>query len=585
MERVDSRVALLAVLVLGLGCELQPRGASGNASKNASGDAAVGHATAGSAKGPAGGSSRKGGSERAPSDRGRLNGRADGRGAGASSEDERADRLSEISAQLSRGFAFGESESTRAIGSSDAAPTTREILGAQKATDQIFAALQESASVGPTLVVWLFDRSKSAERLTAEVVGQLRAAYARGDGPSEKRRLETAIVAFGGDVRFVLDPPSGDAAAVGGALGSWEIDDSGREWTFAAVKEALDKYRDQRVRQRREVFFVIVTDEAGDDPGLLEPIVTDIAKWELPVYVIGVPAPFGRRAALLDAVEIAGETKPEGHWLPIQQGPESWEPERLALELSTGIPAAEMYDSGFGPIGLERLCRASGGSYLALRPGGGRSFGSPGTNWPLGAAAGFDQRQLRKYAPDNISRQEYEKQLAASPTRKALVEAARQPKLEIPATLRTDFAKAAQAEIVRQATDAQKLPALALKKVDTLYTLLREGEAARAQVDSPRWQAGYDLAMGQVLAAKARLDGYVELLAALKRGKSFQNEASTMWMLVPGQETDTSSSVRKLGERSRMYLERVVKDHAGTPWAQIARQELQIPVGWKWTER
>jgi hypothetical protein len=34
-----------------------------------------------------------------------------------------------------------------------------------------------------------------------------------------------------------------------------------------------------------------------------------------------------------------------------------------------------------------------------------------------------------------------------------------------------------------------------------------------------------------------------------------------------------------------MYLERVVAEHAGTPWALDAERELRQPLGWEWRER
>ena len=111
------------------------------------------------------------------------------------------------------------------------------------------------------------------------------------------------------------------------------------------------------------------------------------------------------------------------------------------------------------------------------------------------------------------------------------------------------------------------------------------GESDREQLTKLRWQAGYDLAMGRILAAKSRVEGYNAMLAALKRGKSFENEGSTRWLLTPAEETEAGSAVKKIGERAVEYLERVKKVHSGTPWAQMAEMELQVPVGWKWMEQ
>jgi hypothetical protein len=90
--------------------------------------------------------------------------------------------------------------------------------------------------------------------------------------------------------------------------------------------------------------------------------------------------------------------------------------------------------------------------------------------------------------------------------------------------------------------------------------------------------------MGRVMAIKVRLDGYNSMIAALKRGKTFADASSKTWVLTPADAFETESTLKKMGERAKMYLERVVKDHPGTPWAKIAAQELKTPLGWTWKE-
>jgi hypothetical protein len=34
-----------------------------------------------------------------------------------------------------------------------------------------------------------------------------------------------------------------------------------------------------------------------------------------------------------------------------------------------------------------------------------------------------------------------------------------------------------------------------------------------------------------------------------------------------------------------MYLQRVLREHPGTPWALLARTELATPLHWKWDEQ
>ncbi|MEM8913988.1 MAG: VWA domain-containing protein, partial [Planctomycetota bacterium] len=34
----------------------------------------------------------------------------------------------------------------------------------------------------------------------------------------------------------------------------------------------------------------------------------------------------------------------------------------------------------------------------------------------------------------------------------------------------------------------------------------------------------------------------------------------------------------------REFLSGVIEAHPGTPWALLAKKELDVPIGWKWTE-
>ena len=110
------------------------------------------------------------------------------------------------------------------------------------------------------------------------------------------------------------------------------------------------------------------------------------------------------------------------------------------------------------------------------------------------------------------------------------------------------------------------------------------------QEDSLRWQAGYDLAIGQALAAKIRAETYNMMLAMVKTQGKFDppkkegGRQNNTWMLQPADTVTTGSRSEKLAEKAKTYLARVVSDHPGTPWAMIAQRELEIPIGWKWRQ-
>jgi hypothetical protein len=327
--------------------------------------------------------------------------------------------------------------------------------------------------------------------------------------------------------------------------------------------------------------FFVVTDEAGDDQDLVDTLIDEPRRYGIPIYVIGVPAPFGRAAALDASVESAADK------MAIRQGPESRYGEHIELGFWGGTNDFRMMDSGFGPFALERLCRETGGRYIAVRPPtSGYSFqGATVNEWPSGGVWQPDPNIMQKYAPEYVSEADYQKLLQGNAACMALHEAAKVPSVEFTQLPEVTFVKRNEAQLANDVARAQQLAAKLEPGVNRLYDAIEKGERDRPKLSSPRWQAAFDVAMGRTAAAKSRVDGYNAMLAELKRGKNFANPNSSIWELTTAEKTEATSALKKLGEKAKMYLERVVTEHPGTPWAKLAERELQTPFGWKWTER
>jgi hypothetical protein len=402
------------------------------------------------------------------------------------------------------------------------------------------------------------------------------------EGDAEEARLETALVTFGESVQFVVEP-TGDSEVIVKAIDDLRLDDSGQEVTFAAIEQALQKYLPIRRRGRREVVLIVISDEAGDDWEMVDEMIELPRRYAIPIYVLGVPAPFGRFAALDVSVEAGNDDQPPPSGR-IAQGPESRGLERLGLKFSGYTEDYELMDSGFGPFGLERLCRASGGAYLAVRGYGAGGFGTRRIRWPTGATLHFEPNAMRRYLPDQVDQAGYDQLIQENAARRALQQAAALGETDVLLDPQLHFIKRDEARMKQQLDKAQQAAAKVAPGVDKLYELLREGTRARAELTGPRWQAGFDLAFGRVCAAKARIDGYNAMLAALKRGKSFENPDSTTWILEASDMSEASSSLRNLAKRADEHLQRVIDEHPGTPWAAIAEYELKTASGWKWTE-
>ena len=136
-----------------------------------------------------------------------------------------------------------------------------------------------------------------------------------------------------------------------------------------------------------------------------------------------------------------------------------------------------------------------------------------------------------------------------------------------------------------QITEAQKPLAVLDYFLERTHTLLEAGEKHRNKLDSDRWRASYDLAMGRILALRVRAFGYNAVLAEMKSNpKIFEKSDSNQWRLEPSEFISGGSNVRKMNDKAMEYLNRVITEHPGTPWAYLAKVELRDPLGWDWVE-
>jgi hypothetical protein len=335
--------------------------------------------------------------------------------------------------------------------------------------------------------------------------------------------------------------------------------------------------------------IVVFTDEAGTDTNRAEDTIKLCRRLAIPVYVIGVPAPFGREEAKMKWVDPDPRYNQREQWGLVSQGPESFLPERIKLSFSRAREDDEPLDSGFGPYALTRLCSETGGIYFAVHPNRNlsRTVGRGETAaYSSHLAHFFDPEIMRRYRPEYVSITDYQKRIKENKARTALIKAAAgslQPgRMDNP---RLEFIKTDEAEFSRALSTAQQAAAPIEPKINTLYQILQEGEADRDKETVMRWQAGYDLAMGRTLAVKVRVETYNALLAAAKRGLKPSDPKNNTWRLRPTDIVTVGSQYAKLADRAKMYLSRVVKDHPGTPWATEAQRELDTPLSWEWRDR
>ncbi|QDV56019.1 vWA domain-containing protein [Rosistilla oblonga] len=477
--------------------------------------------------------------------------------------------------------------------------------GAKGAVDRLTFEILQSMEERPTLVVWVFDQSGSLHRQRQEIRDRFDKIYeelgiiSSQEEKSGKRKnaseipLLTSIVGFGKDVSLLTEEPTDNLQVIKDTVNNIEVDSSGVERAFSAVYMAANEFKKYRVKRGaegplRNVMLVVVTDERGDDQEGLETTIDLCRRYGMPVYVIGSPAPFGREHSLVKYVDPDPKYDQSPQWAQVDAGPESVMPERVKIGYTGNYQEEPVIDSGFGPFALTRLSYETGGIYFSVHPN--RNVNKRIRKKETEAFSAqidyfFDSNTMARYRPDYVSPEEYVRQVRASALRTALTTAAKDTQLETLQAPKTRFVKRGDAQLATELGDAQKSAAVIEPQLVRMAGILAEGLKDRDEEMSPRWRAGFDLAYGRVLAHKVRTETYNAMLAKAKRGMAFEKEKNNTWILEAADEVSVGSKWEREAEKARELLNGVIAEHPGTPWALLAKTELETPIGWKWVEK
>ena len=484
------------------------------------------------------------------------------------------------------------------------------VKAASGAVDRLTHEILQSMEERNTVVVWLFDQSASLMRQREEILarfdriyeelGIVQAAGHKSFDTKSGKPLTTQVYAFGNKInKLIPDGPTDSLATIKKAIANIERDNTGIENVMEAITTAAKDHQSYRKNDRAtgqpsaNVMLIVVSDEAGDDVQHLDSTVQTCNKLQMPVYVVGVPAPFGRLETKVKWIDPDPKFDQEPQWAVVSQGPETIYPERLQLDFTGTFEDLDMIDSGFGPFHLTRLAYETGGIYFAVHPNRTtqrRVRRGETESYSAHLQYFFEPKVMRRYRPDYVSINSYKSRLAENGARAALVKAAQFTNTGQLETPRMRFEKTDEARFVNMVSKAQQNAAIIEPAVNRLYEILRAGEDERSEEISPRWQAGYDLAIGRAIAAKVRAETYNSMLALIKtklkfdKPKDKNTPRNNTWVLHPADTIETGSQDAKLLAKAKSYLERVVDEHPDTPWAMLAARELETPLGWKWTQ-
>ncbi|MBX3437459.1 MAG: VWA domain-containing protein [Planctomycetaceae bacterium] len=442
--------------------------------------------------------------------------------------------------------------------------------GVEGAMDRMAFEIEMSLKERQTLVIWLFDASASLRDRRGSIAERFERVYKQLETRGKTEGLYSAVASYGQSLNLLTPQPVADVRGLVATVRDVAIDESGVENVFAAVHQTVNQWhRFRRSEGRWNKMVVIVTDERGDDIDQLEEAITLCKRFGVRVYTLGNAAIFGRKEGFVDYREDDGYVHRN---VPVDQGPESAFPHVVRLAYWGGDADSRLHrmSAGYGPYGLTRLCAETGGVFFIMEQNDGSHF---------------DRAVMRNYAPDYRPLRIQDDEIRQDAAKRALVQAANSVEIDGVPIPQLGFRADNESVLRQQVTEAQKPLADFQYQVDKLHALLEQGAPARKSVTDPRWRAGFDLALGRVLAMRVRAYGYNVMLAKMKsEPRAFQGAENNLWRLVPSASIDTGPSVRQSAEQARSLLQQVITEHAGTPWALLAERELNQPLGWEWRE-
>lgn len=459
--------------------------------------------------------------------------------------------------------AFGNSEWKGTItgpGSSGAGSTLG--LGNDSAFDRVESEIRAAAGDRKTLVVYICDNA--ANQMVSRLADRAgRMLKGSGTVSTVQQNLSAAVVSFGDDVKVLTPQPISDSGELSKAFNEVKGSSTPGKLAYKAIAAAADSFG--KYRKDSEVLFVVLADEAAADEEALKTAVAKLKRDYIPVYAFGSAEPFFSKN------QKAVPGKPIGA---------SWALEHITVYTPARLNDSDYVDSGYGNFGLERICRLTDGKFF-------RSRGRTSTGWATDPNGDIKPELVRKYAPEYISENEYKEKAGENKARRALLEASKMvvdAQFEPPVLTFLAGDNDNQARFANAITGAQRKAAAPQQEFEKILAVLQAGESDRGKLGSPRWEAAFDLALGRAYAALARTLGYNKMLAQLKQGKTFADPKHNTWELVPSPNFAGDSQLNTMAKKSREYLQRVIDNHPGTPWADIASKELMFECGWDWKE-
>ncbi len=451
--------------------------------------------------------------------------------------------------------------------------TTAATKDIGEALDQLAREILRHLTAHKLTVIWLFDESGSMKDDQAAVKDKFdRVSKGLNLNLDREKKgsdaLNHVVIGFGDGLHPEVEKPTANIETIRKAIANLFVDQTGVERTNEMIARVVNEYGKKMDKDRR-MLLVLVTDESGDDGDNVEEARLALVSYGVPLYVIGRQSLFGYdRAHLLYVDPVTNEQ----YWPAIKRGPESADRETLQVD---GLH--ERWDeqpSGFAPYELARLVRDSGGIYFLLP--------SEENMRIRQREKAYSMATLKEYVPSYDGREPYFDRRNKSELGRLLH--------EIIAVTSKDFVHRRGYSIVPdvciQEMIAEGPRARArLEQYMIMEKRLKAAKNLRDREPDKRWQAHYDLMLAQVVAYQVKTYEYLACLDetialyrknALKPSKMPEEGKLTVnWVINHAVETKApKSETEKKYAEARQLMDQVIKNHPNTPWADLAKDEL-----------
>lgn len=403
---------------------------------------------------------------------------------------------------------------------------------------------------GRVLLIWILDASLSMKDDRDAIRKRLWDVYDALGG--KKGGMLMGVVRFGKTARVWLKPTS-DIDKVIKAFEQMGVEESGIENVMQALLYCARKFGGYKSRKR---IFCVVTDERGNDWGMVDEALKALRSRNITVYVVAREASFSEVRGYEPYIDEDGTRK-----IGItEKGPETPHPELPNLPWA-GYTWRNPIPSGFGFYALSRIAVYTRGAYYMLE-----------TEQP-GGKSRYDWRKLRQYSPILCSIRDYKNidrlNVRASKLKRVVDRWKNNQRFRSRV-----FTPSEISTLTAQCKAQIALCESCIVEIDQYI----DPDRKLAKLKNKRWSANIDLTRALFYLARYRLKQY---LRALEKFKEMGNFTSQEYRpeVVRGQVLG--------GEKERQERETVIEAfrdvvlrHGGTPWAVAAENVIKNPGYW-----